>query len=110
MESYSRVLESLAYNIVARIDDVLYVDDLTKHSGNRFTVPMPGTPSRSCLTTPPMLTPPRTMKSSKEEKTPNISNTPKNNVVAAQRGGGVKRVLTDFLTIDIKGQTHRNSI
>jgi len=32
LESYSRVLESLASNIVARIDDVLYVDDLTKHS------------------------------------------------------------------------------
>ncbi|KAI6698356.1 hypothetical protein NL676_018475 [Syzygium grande] len=34
LESYSRVLESLAFNIVARIDDLLYVDDLTKHSDN----------------------------------------------------------------------------
>ncbi|XP_023540059.1 rop guanine nucleotide exchange factor 7-like [Cucurbita pepo subsp. pepo] len=32
LESYSRVLESLAFNIVARIDDLVYVDDLTKHS------------------------------------------------------------------------------
>ncbi|GJY48540.1 Rop guanine nucleotide exchange factor 7-like protein [Tanacetum coccineum] len=32
LESYSRVLESLAFNIAARIDDLLYVDDLTKHS------------------------------------------------------------------------------
>ncbi|KAJ1389161.1 PRONE domain [Sesbania bispinosa] len=32
LESYSRVLESMAFNIVARIDDLLYVDDLTKHS------------------------------------------------------------------------------
>lgn len=32
MESYSRVLESLAFNIVARIDDLLYVDDLSRHS------------------------------------------------------------------------------
>lgn len=32
LESYSRVLESLAYNIVARIEDLLYVNDLTKHS------------------------------------------------------------------------------
>ncbi|XP_022145651.1 rop guanine nucleotide exchange factor 7-like isoform X2 [Momordica charantia] len=32
LESYSRVLESLAFNIVARIDDLLYVDDLAKHS------------------------------------------------------------------------------
>ncbi|GKA24383.1 Rop guanine nucleotide exchange factor 5 [Tanacetum coccineum] len=30
LESYSRVLESLAYNIVARVDDLLYVDDLSK--------------------------------------------------------------------------------
>lgn len=30
LESYSRILESLASNIVPRIDDVLYVDDLTK--------------------------------------------------------------------------------
>lgn len=27
LESYSRVMESLAFNIMARIDDVLYVDD-----------------------------------------------------------------------------------
>ncbi|KAL8508981.1 hypothetical protein ACS0TY_016244 [Phlomoides rotata] len=32
LESYSRVLESLAFNIVARIDDLLYVDDLSRHS------------------------------------------------------------------------------
>ncbi|XP_020525938.1 rop guanine nucleotide exchange factor 3 [Amborella trichopoda] len=31
LESYSRVLESLAFNIVARIDDVLRVDDLTRN-------------------------------------------------------------------------------
>ncbi|XP_048227327.1 rop guanine nucleotide exchange factor 1-like isoform X2 [Ricinus communis] len=30
IESYSRVMESLAYNILARIDDLLYVDDATK--------------------------------------------------------------------------------
>ncbi|KAL2537846.1 Rop guanine nucleotide exchange factor 1 [Forsythia ovata] len=30
LESYSRVMESLAFNIMARIDDVLYVDDTTK--------------------------------------------------------------------------------
>ncbi|KAH9305437.1 hypothetical protein KI387_009841, partial [Taxus chinensis] len=31
LESYSRVLESLAYNILSRIDDVLYTDKLNKH-------------------------------------------------------------------------------
>lgn len=30
LESYSRVMESLAFNIMARIDDVLYVDDAVK--------------------------------------------------------------------------------
>ncbi|PPS05799.1 hypothetical protein GOBAR_AA14858 [Gossypium barbadense] len=39
LESYSRVLESLAYNIVARIDDLIYVDDLTKYSENLSSVP-----------------------------------------------------------------------
>ncbi|KAK9123826.1 hypothetical protein Sjap_013428 [Stephania japonica] len=32
LESYSRVLESLASNIMARIDDLLYVDDMAKFS------------------------------------------------------------------------------
>nr|GMD95698.1 rop guanine nucleotide exchange factor 1 [Ipomoea batatas] len=32
LESYSRVMESLAFNIMARIDDVLYADDATKNS------------------------------------------------------------------------------
>lgn len=30
LESYSRVMESLAFNIMARIDDLLFVDDATK--------------------------------------------------------------------------------
>ncbi|CAK7346081.1 unnamed protein product [Dovyalis caffra] len=30
IESYSRVMESLAFNVMARIDDLLYVDDATK--------------------------------------------------------------------------------
>ncbi|KAJ0010626.1 hypothetical protein Pint_34202 [Pistacia integerrima] len=30
LESYSRVMESLAFNIMARMDDVLYVDDATR--------------------------------------------------------------------------------
>ncbi|XP_062165545.1 rop guanine nucleotide exchange factor 1-like isoform X2 [Alnus glutinosa] len=30
LESYSRVMESLAFNIMARIDDLLYVDDAAK--------------------------------------------------------------------------------
>lgn len=30
LESYSRVMESLAFNIIARIDDVVFVDDATR--------------------------------------------------------------------------------
>lgn len=30
LESYSRVLEGLAFNIIAWIDDVLFVDETTK--------------------------------------------------------------------------------
>ncbi|KAH9623452.1 hypothetical protein KSS87_022651 [Heliosperma pusillum] len=32
LESYSRVTESLAFNIMARIDDLIFVDDATKQS------------------------------------------------------------------------------
>ena len=39
MESYSRVQECLASNIVAHIDDVIYVDDLTKHSDPISSLP-----------------------------------------------------------------------
>ena len=46
LESYSRVLESLAFNIIARIDDLLYVDDLTKHSDPHQYSPIP--PSVNC--------------------------------------------------------------
>ncbi|XP_021752999.1 rop guanine nucleotide exchange factor 1-like [Chenopodium quinoa] len=34
LESYSRVLESLAFNIMARIDDLLFVDDAVKQSAS----------------------------------------------------------------------------
>ncbi|RAL53193.1 hypothetical protein DM860_006865 [Cuscuta australis] len=34
LESYSRVMESLAFNIMARIDDVIYADDAAKSSAS----------------------------------------------------------------------------
>lgn len=34
LESYSRVMESLAFNIMARIDDLLFVDDATRQSAS----------------------------------------------------------------------------
>ncbi|EPS62710.1 hypothetical protein M569_12079 [Genlisea aurea] len=39
LESYSRVLESLAFNLMARIDDLLYVDDATKRRAVTKSVP-----------------------------------------------------------------------
>ncbi|EMS58755.1 Rop guanine nucleotide exchange factor 1 [Triticum urartu] len=36
LESYSRVMESLASNIIARIDDLLYVDELSKQADQKL--------------------------------------------------------------------------
>ena len=111
MESYSRVLESLAFNIVARIDDLVYVDDLTKHSDQPFSmskvgmiahrgvviVPPSNTPYKTAFTTPsfsPALRPsPATV-----ERSPILENK------LPHRGFGVKKVLTDYLSIDAKGK------
>lgn len=42
LESYSRVMESLAFNLMARIDDLMYVDDATKRRAMAELVPMHG--------------------------------------------------------------------
>lgn len=114
MEGYSRVLESLAFNIVARIDDLIYVDDLTKHSDKfssvssvsviahksvsiPYTVSVSGTPYKTASNTPsfspaPLISPAR------GERTPFInSNKPHH-----RRGLGVKRVLTNYLGVESK--------
>ncbi|XP_061366888.1 rop guanine nucleotide exchange factor 7-like [Gastrolobium bilobum] len=52
LESYSRVLESLAFNMVARIDDVLYVDDLTKHSDQFSSLPRVGVVTHKSVSVP----------------------------------------------------------
>ncbi|KAI3801273.1 hypothetical protein L1987_29377 [Smallanthus sonchifolius] len=98
LESYSRVLESLAFNITARIDDLLYVDDLVRHSdifssisnreivsktivGKPYTVT---TPYKTAFTTP-SLSPSR------------FDNSP-------------KKILTDYLTIDPKGKHYAGQV
>ncbi|CAL5363716.1 hypothetical protein CsSME_00000880 [Camellia sinensis var. sinensis] len=117
LESYSRVLESLAFNIVARIDDLLYVDDLTRHSDKlgsvptvsviaqkrvsvSHSVPGSGTPYRTAFTTPkfspaPLISPAR------GEITPFLSGNNNNNK-PPRRGFGVKRALTNYLGGDAK--------
>ncbi|CAJ2655837.1 unnamed protein product [Trifolium pratense] len=52
LESYSRVLESLSSNIVARIDDVLYVDDLTKHSDQFLSLSKVGVITEKSISVP----------------------------------------------------------
>lgn len=109
------MLESLAFNLVARIDDVLYVDDLTKHSDQipplskvgvithknisvPYSVPVPSTPYRSAFATP-TLSPAHGVSPANGGKSPlsNGSNLP-------QRRVGVKKALTDFLSIDTNGK------
>ncbi|CAK7325775.1 unnamed protein product [Dovyalis caffra] len=130
LESYSRVLESLAFNIVARIDDLVYVDDLTKHSDKLssvptvsvishkkvsipYSLPVSGTPYKTTFSTPsfspvPLISPAR------GERTPFLHNiTTSNNNKPQRRGFGVKRVLTNYLGVDSKpkicGNTNEGS-
>nr|XP_043620473.1 rop guanine nucleotide exchange factor 7-like [Erigeron canadensis] len=105
LESYSRVLESLAFNIAARIDDLLYVDDLTRHAdklssianrdivsktivGKPYTLHAITTPYRTAFTTPSL--------------SPSRLDSPK-------KLGPVK-VLTDYLTIDPKGKHYAGQV
>ncbi|PON87617.1 PRONE domain containing protein [Trema orientale] len=128
LESYSRVLESLAFNIVARIDDLLYVDDLTKQSDKlssvpkvsvithkkvsiSYPVPASSTPYRTASTTPnfspaPLISPAR------GERTPflhNNSTSNNNNNKPHRRGFGVRRVLTNYLGVETKPRICGNS-
>ncbi|XP_022748382.1 rop guanine nucleotide exchange factor 5-like isoform X2 [Durio zibethinus] len=129
LESYSRVLESLAYNIVARIDDLLYVDDLTKHSEKLasvptvsviahkkvsipYSVPALSSPYKTAITTP-SFSPAPLISPAKGERTPflkenNNNNNANNNSKPPRRGFGVKRVLTNYLGVDSKAKLRGN--
>ncbi|XP_041025890.1 rop guanine nucleotide exchange factor 7-like isoform X1 [Juglans microcarpa x Juglans regia] len=119
LESYSRVLESLAFNIVARIDDLLYVDDFTKHSDQfsslskvgviarksvpiSFSVPASSTPYKSAFTSP-SFSPSQRLSPSKGERSPLMTSSKIPN-----RGIGVKKVLTDYLSIDTNLKDNEN--
>ncbi|KAF5471604.1 hypothetical protein F2P56_008383 [Juglans regia] len=111
LESYSRVLESLAFNIVARIDDLLYVDDFAKQSDQfsslskagviahksipiSFPVPVSSSPYKTAFTTP-CFSPSQRFSPGKGERSPLITSSK-----IPHRGIGVKKVLTDYLSID----------
>ncbi|KAI4318570.1 hypothetical protein MLD38_032255 [Melastoma candidum] len=49
LESYSRVMESLAFNIIARIDDVIYVDDAVKRFSSVDSMTLFGRGGLGCL-------------------------------------------------------------
>ncbi|KAI3799888.1 hypothetical protein L1987_35193 [Smallanthus sonchifolius] len=109
LESYSRVLESLAFNIVARIDDLLYVDDLSKQSENRASrvstsshkrvsvSTTSGSPFRPGFGTPkpspgPLMSP----RSARGDRTPFLTSNGNSNKPPS-RGCGVRRALTSYL-------------
>lgn len=113
------MLESLAFNIVARIDDLLYVDDLAKHSDNfpliskvgliaqksitiPYTVTIAGTPYRTTFKTPSFSPAHIFSPANKGEKTPF---SPSGRL--AQRGFDVRKVFTGFTGIDIRGKQGR---
>ncbi|XP_052198197.1 rop guanine nucleotide exchange factor 5 [Diospyros lotus] len=125
LESYSRVLESLAFNIGARIDDLLYVDDLTRQSEKLssvpaalsliahkrvpvpHSVPVSGTPYKTAFGTPTAFSPAAPLVSpARGERTPflsiNVNRPPR-------RGFGVKRVLTNYLGGEAKTKNCGNA-
>lgn len=118
------MLESLAFNIVARIDDVLYVDDLTRHADKLSPIPgvnaipqkkklsMPysvhlsSTPYKSAFSTP-SFSPAPVISPIRGERTPFIGST-NNNGKPPRRGFGVKRALTNYLGVDAKPKLSGN--
>ncbi|CAI9098333.1 OLC1v1034960C2 [Oldenlandia corymbosa var. corymbosa] len=106
LESYSRVLESLAFNIVARIDDLFYVDDLTKHSDQPLSISKVGTISHRNVVIVPSAssTPYRTAFSTPNPRISpaNVKKSPLLDTKLPHRGFGVKKVLTEYLTLDSK--------
>ncbi|KAI5584445.1 hypothetical protein POPTR_006G092600v4 [Populus trichocarpa] len=122
LESYSRVLESLAFNIVARIDDLLYVDDLTKHSDHfssiskvsviahksvtiPYSVPVSNTPYKTAFNTPSFSPGQQRISPAKGDRSPFMTSGK-----IPQRGLGVKKVLTEYLSIDTEGRDGGNMI
>nr|GEV00726.1 Rop guanine nucleotide exchange factor 5 [Tanacetum cinerariifolium] len=106
LESYSRVLESLAYNIVAHIDDLLYVDDLSIHSEHRksrvstsshkrislFTTS--GSPYRPSFGTPKFSPEPLVILA-RGDRTPILTKNG-NDKKPLRRGCGVRRALSSY--------------
>lgn len=122
------MLESLAFNIAARIEDLLYVDDINKESDKPsstrlmshkkiaipYSVPLSGTPYRTTYTTPNFSPGPPLPSPARGERTPFLVGSCKGE--RTRRGLGVKRVLTNYLVGDpvtdrvAEGRTSRSSL
>nr|GMC79079.1 rop guanine nucleotide exchange factor 7-like [Ipomoea batatas] len=99
LESYSRVLQSLAFNITARINDLLYVDDLTKNSDPFMPVSRKSTGTTNS-------SPSQGFSASKEQEKSNIQDNSK----LPPRDCGGRKALTDFLSIDLNGNRVSNDL
>lgn len=106
---------------MARIDDLLYVDDLTKHSDQfssitkvsvithktvsvPYSVPVSSTPYKTAFTTP-SFSPGRLVSPIKGDRSPFMTSGK-----IPQRGLGVKKALTDYLSTDTKEKECGNQI
>ncbi|KAK4801845.1 hypothetical protein SAY86_000048 [Trapa natans] len=125
LESYSRVLESLAFNIVARIDDLLYVDDMAKHSDDNRSIARVGLIAHKSITIPYSVhtsgTPYRTTFKTPSFSPAHLQHSPTANKVGDKspfgpsinrlphRGFDVRKVFTDIIRTDIRSKEGRKS-
>lgn len=117
LESYSRVLESLASNIVARIDDLLNIDELNRNSEHLSPVdadlkiacskavvppyqqvPSSGTPFVTAYATP-SFSPGQLSSPSKKDRTSLTAGRRSH----GNRGAAAKRALADHVSPEVKG-------
>lgn len=116
-------MESLAYNIVARIDDLLYVDDISRHSDNKLSsaptvsviahkrvtvphsAPVSGTPYATAFSSPKPSPAPSIGPGTRGERTPFPSG---NSNKPPRHGLGVKRALTTYFGGEAKVKNFAN--
>lgn len=96
----------MAFNIVARIDDLLYVNDLTKHS-DRFSHPLAvsvsgATPHKAATFGTTSFSPAPLISPARGEITSFLSNNNNNIIKPQRRGFGVRRVLSNYLGVETK--------
>ncbi|XP_042392982.1 rop guanine nucleotide exchange factor 7-like isoform X2 [Zingiber officinale] len=113
LEGYSRVLESLAFNIIARIDELLRVDDLSKHLKISFVEPK----RPSFLHTVPSLDTARVTAYSTQNFSPVAVTNPAReerfailNGKSHNHGLGMKKILTSYLSAQVKGKNSGNVV